>query len=48
MQEGLQCVHGHVTRCFDETRKRAIYQLLHGTEDVIGLLCKPGEFRTSK
>ncbi|XP_068246192.1 uncharacterized protein [Palaemon carinicauda] len=45
MESGLDCVHNHVTRCFDETRQRVIYQLLTGTEDVIQSLCTKGHFR---
>ncbi|XP_045592110.1 uncharacterized protein [Procambarus clarkii] len=45
MESGLDCVHSHVTRCFDESRQRVIYQLLTGTEDVIKSLCMAGSFR---
>ncbi|KAK8738468.1 hypothetical protein OTU49_003887 [Cherax quadricarinatus] len=45
MKSGLHCVHNHVSRCFDETRQRVIYQLLTGTEDVIKSLCMAGNFR---
>ena len=48
MNGGVQCVHDHVTKCFDHKRKRIIYQLLAGTEEVIKLLCKQGKFRTGE
>ncbi|XP_037793441.1 uncharacterized protein LOC119588875 [Penaeus monodon] len=45
MRSGLECVHRHVTKCFDETRQRVIYQLLSGTESIIDSLCNKGSFR---
>ncbi|XP_071527101.1 uncharacterized protein [Panulirus ornatus] len=45
METGLDCVHNHVTRCFETSRQRVIYQLLTGTEDIIKSLCMAGNFR---
>ncbi|KAB7507370.1 hypothetical protein Anas_06432, partial [Armadillidium nasatum] len=47
MNTGFECVYDHVTRCFNKERRDLIYTLLQGTEDVIRLLCTPGDFRNN-
>ncbi|XP_076064806.1 uncharacterized protein LOC143038926 [Oratosquilla oratoria] len=45
VEKGLNCVHNHVSHCFDKDRQRIINTLLTGTDDVIKNLCTPGKFR---